>query len=117
MVPLGRLDPSGELLRHGIGEAHSHGWPLIAPQQGGHCHDGGLYILAAVGLVVLALRSGGIHKTAHTLEWLWPAFGLLGVYDDLQGLKDIAGVGWLARFKFAWQWLAAILVAVVMFSR
>ena len=31
------------------------------------------------------------------------AFGALGAVDDLRGLRDTEGVGWLARWKFPWQ--------------
>ncbi len=30
-------------------------------------------------------------------------FGALGAVDDLRGLRDVQGVGWLARWKFPWQ--------------
>ena len=39
------------------------------------------------------------------------AYGLLGIYDDLRGVRDRTGVGMLARFKFAWQALIGLLTA------
>jgi phospho-N-acetylmuramoyl-pentapeptide-transferase len=36
---------------------------------------------------------------------------LLGIYDDLCGLQDRTGIGMLARFKFPWQVLIAVLAA------
>ncbi len=70
--------------------------------------------------------SGGGHRSGNTLALGGHAkfllvllamllFGLLGAYDDLRGLKDVSGVGWLARFKFSWQWIVAIVVSLVMY--
>jgi phospho-N-acetylmuramoyl-pentapeptide-transferase len=42
---------------------------------------------------------------------MW-VFGLLGVIDDLRGLRAGGGEGWLARNKFAWQWGLAGLVSL-----
>jgi phospho-N-acetylmuramoyl-pentapeptide-transferase len=42
------------------------------------------------------------------------AFGLLGAFDDLRGLRDRSGVGWLARHKFFWQWVLALGIAAVL---
>ncbi|HOG47998.1 MAG TPA: phospho-N-acetylmuramoyl-pentapeptide-transferase [Anaerolineae bacterium] len=36
------------------------------------------------------------------------AFGMLGAVDDLRGLRDVQGVGWLARWKFPWQVLLGL---------
>jgi phospho-N-acetylmuramoyl-pentapeptide-transferase len=43
------------------------------------------------------------------------AFGVLGVLDDLKGLRDTAGVGWLARSKFPWQWVVGGALALFVY--
>jgi phospho-N-acetylmuramoyl-pentapeptide-transferase len=40
------------------------------------------------------------------------AYGLLGAFDDIRGLRDQEGVGWLARGKFPTQWAVALLLAL-----
>jgi phospho-N-acetylmuramoyl-pentapeptide-transferase len=72
-----------------------------------------LFVGAAVlaGIVMLLLGPS---------EILWPvisvvAFAALGGVDDLKGLKDVQGVGWLARLKFPWQWLMGLVLAAGMY--
>ncbi len=103
-----------ELLRRGIGKRIRTDGPSSHLNKAGTATMGGLYILVGVGVVVLALALAGYTRLLVPLLAM-VAFGVLGAYDDLQGLKDVTGVGWLARFKFAWQWLVALAVAVVMF--
>jgi len=40
------------------------------------------------------------------------AYGILGVIDDLAGVRGTKGTGLLARYKFLWQVLIAIVVAI-----
>jgi phospho-N-acetylmuramoyl-pentapeptide-transferase len=75
---------------------------------------GGLLFVGAAVLAGTAMLLLG-----HS-EVLWPvisvmAFATLGGIDDLKGLKDVQGVGWLARVKFPWQWLVGLLLAVGMY--
>jgi phospho-N-acetylmuramoyl-pentapeptide-transferase len=75
---------------------------------------GGLLFVTAgllAGIVMLLLGYRAI---------LWPlvavvAFAGLGSFDDLKGLRDVAGVGWLARAKFPWQWAIALALTVGMY--
>jgi phospho-N-acetylmuramoyl-pentapeptide-transferase len=75
---------------------------------------GGLYFLAVLTLGCLMLWAAGVRGA-------WPplvatlAFAALGAFDDVQGLRDHEGVGWLVRGKFAAQWLLALGVAVVLY--
>ena len=74
---------------------------------------GGLYILAAAIIAGIALSAAGFSAALLPLTAM-TAFGLLGAYDDWQGLKDVNGIGWLARSKFPWQWAIALAVALLM---
>jgi len=103
-----------ELLRRGIGKRIRTDGPSSHANKAGTATMGGLYILAGAGLAAAALAAAGYTRLLVLLAAM-AGFGLLGIYDDLRGLKDSAGVGWLARFKFIWQWLVALVVAVVMF--
>jgi phospho-N-acetylmuramoyl-pentapeptide-transferase len=42
-------------------------------------------------------------------------FGLLGAVDDLRGLRDAMGVGWLARWKFPWQVVLGLIGATLLY--
>lgn len=70
---------------------------------------GGILILVPVLLV------GGL--LAWTAPRLWAPvavaglFAVLGAVDDLRGLRDRQGVGWLARWKFPWQAILGLLGA------
>ena len=75
---------------------------------------GGLYILAAIGVITVGLAAAGYVQALLPLLAML-AYGLLGAFDDLQGIKDSVGVGWLARSKFPWQWVVGVVVALVMF--
>jgi len=112
------LVPAGTALvrwlqAHGIAKRIRVDGPASHMTKAGTPTMGGVLFMAGavlVGAVMLALGHG---------EALWPtvsmlSFGLLGAYDDLKGLRDVQGVGWLARFKFPWQWLLALLLATGM---
>ena len=78
------------------------------PTMGGLLFVGGA-LIAGVGLLAFG----------HT-QPLWPmlslaAYAALGCYDDLRGLKDQQGIGWLARAKFPCQWGIAVILALGMY--
>ena len=75
---------------------------------------GGLYILAgmALSMAILALLGAAVTLLPFVAMLV---YGLLGAFDDLRGLKDTKGVGWLARYKFPWQWGMAILLSLLLF--
>lgn len=99
------------LVSRGIGKRIREDGPQAHHAKAGTATMGGvLFLLPAilVGLVLIAL--------GHRAVW-WPMlatclFGALGAFDDMQGLKDRQGVGWLARAKFPWQWGVALALAV-----
>lgn len=71
---------------------------------------GGLMILGPVLAVTLLTNFVGRFSILMPLS-VMVAYGLLGMYDDLCGLRDRTGVGWLARFKFPSQMLVGMLSA------
>ena len=111
VVPLGNL-VIGELLKRNIGKNIRVDGPASHQVKVGTPTMGGLYILAGIGTITLLLGVGG-----YTIAWLpflaMVGFGALGAYDDLQGLKDVQGVGWLARAKFPVQWGVALALALL----
>jgi len=113
VVPWGGL-VARELLRYGIGKRIRFDGPASHQVKSGTATMGGLYILAGLGVFALGLTLAGY------VEVLVPfgamlGFGLLGAFDDLRGLQDAQGVGWLARVKFWWQWVLAIALALLAF--
>ena len=102
------------LLAHGIGKHIRVDGPASHQVKAGTATMGGLYILAGITVMSVVLMLLGF------TEVLWPllamlAFGLLGAFDDLRGLRDTQGVGWLARNKFPWQWAIGGALALVMY--
>lgn len=98
--------PWGEYLiswlqRHGFGKQIRAEGPSTHEVKRGTPTMGGILILVPVLLI------GG--AMAWNAPRLWAPlavtamFAVLGAVDDVRGLKDRAGVGWLARFKFPWQ--------------
>ncbi|NLG27971.1 MAG: phospho-N-acetylmuramoyl-pentapeptide-transferase [Chloroflexi bacterium] len=102
------------LLKRGIGKHIRSDGPTTHQTKAGTATMGGLYFLAGAALVALALATLGYRDVWGPLAALL-VFGVLGAFDDLQGLKDRQGVGWLARSKFPVQWAAAILVALALY--
>lgn len=103
-----------ELLRRGIGKQIRYDGPASHQVKAGTATMGGLYILAAVGVITAVLALAGYRQTLLPLM-VMAAYGLFGAFDDLQGLRDLKGVGWLARYKFPSQWGLATCLALVMF--
>jgi phospho-N-acetylmuramoyl-pentapeptide-transferase len=113
MLPWGNL-VIRTLLARGIRKHIRLDGPATHQVKAGTATMGGLYILAGVCLFTVALTLAGFPQGLLPLLAML-AFGALGAFDDLQGLRDQAGVGWLARYKFAWQWGVALLVALVFY--
>jgi phospho-N-acetylmuramoyl-pentapeptide-transferase len=102
------------LLQKGIGKRIRAEEPSAHQGKSGTATMGGLYILSGVAVLSMGLAVAGHAEVLVPLAVML-AFGLLGVYDDLQGLHDQSGVGWLARTKFSWQWILALLVALALY--
>jgi phospho-N-acetylmuramoyl-pentapeptide-transferase len=103
-----------ELLKRGIGKQIRFDGPASHQVKAGTATMGGLYILAALAIITAILAVAG-HKQALLPLVVMLAHGLFGAFDDLQGLADAKGVGWLARYKFPAQWALAIGLALVLF--
>jgi phospho-N-acetylmuramoyl-pentapeptide-transferase len=102
------------LLQRGIGKTIRYDGPASHQVKAGTATMGGLYFLVGATLVALVSWLGGQGGVAW-LPWLaMVLFAGLGAFDDLQGLKDRSGVGWLAGIKFVAQWGVALLVAAVL---
>jgi phospho-N-acetylmuramoyl-pentapeptide-transferase len=102
------------LLRKGIGKHIRQEEPDAHQQKSGTATMGGLYILAGIVVFSLILAAVGYAQALLPLVAM-VAFGALGAYDDLQGLRDRGGVGWLARFKFTWQWVVGLAVSALLY--
>ena len=98
---------------HGIGKQIRVDGPQSHEVKRGTPTMGGILFLAPV------LLFGGI------LGWRTPRlwgpvavtllFAALGGVDDLRGLRDRQGVGWLARWKFPWQVTLGLVGAVILY--
>jgi phospho-N-acetylmuramoyl-pentapeptide-transferase len=102
------------LLRHGVGKNIRYDGPASHQTKAGTATMGGLLFLVPtlLGGAALALW---VDATLWVVVGAMLVYGALGAYDDLQGLRDRQGVGWLARFKFIWQWALAGLVGVALY--
>ncbi len=112
-VPLGSW-AVGRLRAWGIAKRIRSDEPDSHQVKGGTPTMGGLYFLAVVALGCLLLGAMGVKGTLPPLVATL-AFAALGAFDDVQGLRDHEGVGWLVKGKFAAQWLLALGVAVVLY--
>ncbi|MEN6479667.1 MAG: phospho-N-acetylmuramoyl-pentapeptide-transferase [Anaerolineales bacterium] len=102
------------LLRRGIGKNIRYDGPTSHQVKAGTATMGGLLFVPPVvlGGAVLAIVVDARLWLAVAAVLLYAA---LGAYDDLQGLRDRLGVGWLARGKFAWQWVIAALLGLALY--
>jgi len=106
------------LIRHlrawGIGKRIREDGPQSHHAKWGTPTMGGVMIATPIALVLI-----GFIVLGH-IE-MWPplftlvAYGVLGAFDDLIGLRDEQGVGWLARYKFPWQLSIGLVVAVILY--
>ena len=110
IVPWGNRVAHALLLR-GIGKRIRANGPASHGIKAGTATMGGAYFVIGLTVIVVALRVAGQLVALLPLAGML-AFGLLGAFDDLRGLSDADGVGWLARKKFPVQWALAILLAL-----
>ncbi len=110
--------PWGEYLirwlqRNGIGKHIRVDGPRGHEVKRGTPTMGGILIVAPVLLI------GGLLALSDRRLWapiaVTAAFAGLGAVDDLRGLRDTKGVGWLARNKFPWQLVVGSLGALVLY--
>jgi len=103
-----------QLLQHGIGKRIRFDGPASHQVKSGTATMGGLYILAGIGIFAAGLALAGFTEVLLPLVSMF-VYGSLGAFDDLRGLQDSKGVGWLARYKFPSQWVIAFILALLMF--
>jgi phospho-N-acetylmuramoyl-pentapeptide-transferase len=102
------------LLERGIGKHIRTDGPASHQVKSGTATMGGLYFLVGISIVTLGLALWGYAEALVPLAVML-GYGFLGAVDDLKGLQDTAGVGWLARSKFPWQWALAAALALLLF--
>jgi len=114
LTPLGPATVDA-LLARGIGKHVRDDEPTAHRGKTGTATMGGLYFMA--GITVVAIVQAVFGQTRVLLPLLaMVGFGAVGAYDDLRGLKAAGGEGWLARYKFWWQWAMGLLVALVAYA-
>lgn len=81
----------------------------------GHEAKRGTPTMGGVLFLVPVLLVGGLIALGEPRLWVpiavTVAFAVLGAVDDVRGLIDAQGYGWLARGKFPWQWALGFLGA------
>ena len=98
--------PWGEYL---ISWLQRHGFVKQIRADGPSAHEAkrGTPTMGGILMLVPALLIGGVMALDAPRLWapiaVTAVFAVLGGVDDVRGLRDRAGVGWLARFKFPWQ--------------
>jgi phospho-N-acetylmuramoyl-pentapeptide-transferase len=101
------------LQRLGVGKQIRVDGPTSHEVKRGTPTMGGILFLAPVLIVGGALAVGRPRLWAPIA--VTAVFAALGAVDDIRGLRDVKGVGWLARFKFPWQVLLSLVSAVVLY--
>jgi len=102
------------LIARGIGKRIREDEPDSHMKKWGTATMGGLYFMVPIVVFSIVLVAMG-HWVAVLPMVAMVVFGLLGAYDDVQGLRDSTGVGWLVGVKFLWQWVAAALISLIVY--
>ena len=101
------------LAAQGIGKQIRADGPETHEVKRGTPTMGGVLILAPLLLIggLLAVRTARLWAPLGVTL----AFAGLGAFDDLRGLRDVRGVGWLARSKLPWQFALGLLGALALY--
>jgi len=102
-----------QLLRRGIGKRIRVDGPSTHLSKSGTATMGGLYFLSGISVITGGLALGGYAQGLLPVVSML-GYGVLGAFDDVRGLKDVEGTGWLARYKFPVQVALAIALALTM---
>ena len=103
------------LLKRNIGKNIRSDGPASHQVKSGTATMGGIYFVGFLALITIGLAIAGYTQSPLPLLAML-AFGLVGAFDDLRGLQDKEGIGWLAGHKFPVQWAMALAVALVVTS-
>ncbi|MCD6518922.1 MAG: phospho-N-acetylmuramoyl-pentapeptide-transferase [Anaerolineae bacterium] len=103
------------LLRRGAGKRIRLDGPASHQVKAGTATMGGLYFLAGIVLATLVIWVCWGYMRPFLVLLAMLCYGALGAFDDLQGLRDRTGVGWLARAKFPAQWGVALALALIFY--
>ncbi|NLV73219.1 MAG: phospho-N-acetylmuramoyl-pentapeptide-transferase [Chloroflexi bacterium] len=112
LVPLGK-PLIAALLHHNVGKHIRSDGPAQHQVKSGTPTMGG--ILFVGGTLVFCLLAAALGTPAVLLPCIALAmYAAVGTIDDIMGLHDVSGVGWLARNKFPVQWGAALITALAL---
>lgn len=100
-----------QLRRYGVGKHIRADGPSSHEDKEGTPTMGGIYMLAGATPFAIVLALGNYSEISLVLLPMM-AYGALGAFDDIRGLRDQEGVGWLARNKFPVQWVLALMLAL-----
>ncbi len=109
-VPWGRRFIA-RLVSRGIGKNIRAEEPDAHQGKAGTPTMGGVFFLGAIMVASVVLVILGYTEVLIPLLVML-MFSILGAFDDLQGLGDVQGIGWLARSKFASQWGLALVLSL-----
>ena len=98
------------LSRSGMGKTIRIDGPARHMSKKGTPTMGGLLVLLPVLLITVLTNLVGHYSILMPLV-VMAAYGLLGLYDDWRGVRDVSGYGVLVRLKFPWQVSIALLAA------
>jgi len=99
------------LLARNVGKNIRSDGPASHHSKSGTATMGGIYFVGFLTLISVAIAIAG-HPQALIPMIAMLAFGLVGAIDDLRGLRDRDGVGWLAGHKFPVQWVVGLAVGL-----
>lgn len=99
------------LRRHGVGKTIRIDGPATHQVKMGTPTMGGLMIVGPVVVITLLTNFVGRYSILVPVG-VMVAYALLGMYDDLRGVRDHTGVGMLARLKLPWQVFIGLISAM-----
>jgi len=100
------------LLARGIGKQIRYDGPQSHQAKSGTATMGGTYFLVGISLCAWVLLIVWREPVVLAVWLSMIVQAGVGAFDDLQGLKDTSGYGWLAGKKFLVQWGVAVAIAL-----
>lgn len=100
-------------------QAHHIGKQIRADGPQTHEAKRGTPTMGGILIVVPVVIIGGLLALGEPRLWapvfVTALFAVLGAVDDMRGLRDASGVGWLARYKFPWQLMFSFVGAIALY--